>query len=1059
MIIQKLFCKIMLRSFVLILGLISVTGLHANPGFEYSESSVEASVSEQQGGGNVQLTGRVFDENKAGVPGATILVKGSTRGVISDVDGRFNISVKPSDVIEISYLGYETQSIPVGSKTEVMVDLVRKVSELEAVTVVAFGKQRKESIIGAINTLDAKDLNISTGQLSSGLAGKLAGIVVMQRTGEPGAGADFWIRGVNTFGANNKPLVLVDGVERDMDLVDPDDIATFSILKDATATALYGVRGANGIVLITTKRGSESAPKVNVKAEFGMTQPVRLPKMANTEQWLDYFDELYRDTGQEPAISDYARQMYLSGRDPDLYPSVDWMKAIYKDMAMTGRVNVSVTGGTPKVRYYVGGSYYTEGGMFNMSGNNNYDAQMNFNKFNFRSNVDINITKSTELGLSISTQYTMKNTPSDRSWDTDMSRLYAYTLQMTPIATPTIYSDGTLAAPGESGVQINPYNILNNSGYQRRNNIVAQSLLSLTQDFSELVTEGLKANVKFSWDAQNANTLVRYNDPFIYYAQGRDEEGKLIFTDPINPNATNSMGYSNQNNVSWTTINFEASAVYERVFAEDHRVSGMFLFTLRSRSNNIPAGYVYAFPYRNMGIAGRFTYAFRDKYFAEFNFGYNGSENFAPGKRFGFFPSYALGYMISNEKFWEPLRDKINILKIRGSYGKIGNDQIGGNRRFAYNTTMNTSAPSFNFGTSFNDRSDTGGHPSLGYATGDYGNMNVGWEEATKADIGLELGLFNMIKIQADYFYEKREGIFIQRESSPSVVGTKVQQWVNLGRMKNQGFDLSLEFDHNFSKDLYVSARGNFTYNRNKKLYDDKPDQIWKYQNLAGFAYNQQFGLIAEGLFESEEDIATWPEQKFGTELRPGDIKYRDINGDGVVDTYDRVAIGYTTVPEINYGFGASIGWKGFDVSVFFSGVANVTRIVSGSAFYGQSSNIMYLGQIFEDVAKNRWTLDNQNPKAPYPRLTTGENTNNKQASTYWQRDMSFLRLKNAEIGYTLPRSLTKKWGMSTVRFYVQGVNLLTFSDFKLWDPEVNANYGNVYPLVRTVTLGVNVNF
>lgn len=1057
MTIQKLFCKIMLRSFMLVLGLISVTELSANPDFEFTGSSLETSVTAQQGGGNVKLTGRVLDETKAGVPGATVIVKGSTRGVITGNDGSFQIEVNPSDVIEISYLGYETQTIPVGSKTNIVTELVRKVSELEAVTVVAFGKQRKESIVGAINTLDAKDLNISTGQLSSGLAGKLAGIVVMQRSGEPGAGADFWIRGVNTFGANNRPLVLVDGIEREMDLVDPDDIATFSILKDATATALYGVRGANGIILITTKRGSESAPKISVKAEFGMTQPVRLPKMANTEQWLDYFDELYRDQGQEPPISDYARQMYLSGRDPDLYPSVDWLKEIYKDMAMTGRVNVSVTGGTPKVRYYVGGSYYTEGGMFNTTGNNNYDAQMNFNKFNFRSNVDINITKSTELGLSLSTQYTMKNTPSDRSWDENMSRLYAYTLQMTPIATAPIYSDGTLAAPGESGVQINPYNILNNSGYKRRNNIVAQSLLSLTQDFSEIVTEGLKANVKFSWDAQNANTLVRYNDPTIYSTSGRDEEGNLILT-AINPDATNSMGYSNQNNVSWTTINFEASAIYERVFAEDHRVSGMFLYTLRSRSNNIPSGYVYAFPYRNMGIAGRFTYAFRDKYLAEFNFGYNGSENFAPGKRFGFFPSYALGYMISNEKFWEPLRDKINILKIRGSYGKIGNDQIGGNRRFAYNTTMNTTAPSFNFGTSWNDTSDTGGHPKLGYSTGDYGNMNVGWEEATKADVGIELGLFNMIKIQADYFYEKREGIFIQRESTPSVVGTKVQQWVNLGRMKNQGFDVSLEFDHNFNKDLFVSARGNFTYNRNKKLYDDKPDQIWKYQNLAGFAHNQQFGLIAEGLFESEEDIANWPKQKF-SDVRPGDIKYRDINGDGVVDTYDRVAIGYSTVPEINYGFGASIGWKGLDISVFFSGVANVTRIVDGNAFYGASSNIMRLGQIFEDVAKNRWTLDNQNPNAPYPRLSLNEVTNNKQKSTFWQRDMSFLRLKNAEIGYTLPRSLTKKWGMSTVRFYVQGVNLLTFSDFKLWDPEVDANYGNVYPMVRTVTLGVNVNF
>ena len=341
---------------------------------------------------------------------------------------------------------------------------------------------------------------------------------------------------------------------------------------------------------------------------------------------------------------------------------------------------------------------------------------------------------------------------------------------------------------------------------------------------------------------------------------------------------------------------------------------------------------------------------------------------------------------------------------------------------------------------------------------GEYGNPDVAWEEATKADVGIELGLFNKIKIQADYFYEKREGIFIQRESTPSVVGTKTAQWVNLGRMKNQGFDMSLEFDHSFNKDFSISARGNFTYNRNKKLYDDKPDQIWKYQNLAGFANNQQFGLIAEGLFESEEDIANWPKQDFGT-VRPGDIKYRDVNGDGVVNTFDKVAIGYTLVPEINYGFGASLKWKGIDVSVFFSGVGHVTRIIQGQNLFGASSTILRMGQIFEDVAKNRWTLDNQNPNAPYPRLSLNKVDNNQQLSTYWQRDMSFLRLKDAEIGYTLPESMTKKWGLSKIRFYIQGKNLITFSDFKLWDPEVNANYGNVYPLIRTFAIGANVNF
>lgn len=1051
MTIQKLFCKIMLRSFMLVLGLISVTELSANPDFEFTGSSLETSVTAQQGGGNVKLTGRVLDETKAGVPGATVIVKGSTRGVITGNDGSFQIEVNPSDVIEISYLGYETQTIPVGTKTNIVTELVRKVSELEAVTVVAYGTQRKESVIGAITSVNMSDLDISAGQLSSNLAGKLAGIVVMQRSGEPGTSAEFWIRGQSTFGAKTDPLVLVDGIERSMDFVDADDIASFSILKDATATALYGVRGANGIVVITTKRGSEmTAPKVRVNASFGMTQPVKLPEMANTEQWLDYFDELYRDAGSPAPLSDYARQMYLSGRDPDLYPSVDWVNTIFKDLAYTGRVQASVTGGSPKIRYYVSGSYYTEGGIFNVAKNDRYDAQMNFNKYSFRSNVDIDITRSTQLSLSLSTQYTTKNTPGG----TDLQQLYYTTLYTTPIATPPVYSDGTLALPNESG-SYNPYNTLNNAGYNRRNRIIAQSLLSLTQDFSEIITQGLKANVKFAWDADNETFLRRSIGPSTYHATGRDEEGNLIFAPS---NEGNNYMILSRENAGFTTINFEGSINYERVFADDHRVSGMFLYTLRSKSNNVPGNYIMAYPYRNMGIAGRFTYSFRDKYFAEFNFGYNGSENFAPGKRFGFFPAYAVGYMMSNEKFWEPLRDKINLVKIRASYGKIGNDEIGGSRRFAYNTTMNTSANGFYFGSSFGGPQTDGGVPKTGISTGDYGNPFVAWEEATKADIGIDLGFFNKIRLTADYFYEEREGIFIQRESTPSVVGTKTAQWVNLGRMKNQGFDMSLEFDHDFNKDFHLALRGNFTYNRNKKLYDDKPDQIWKYQNRAGFANKQQFGLIAEGLFESEEDIANWPRQDFGS-VRPGDIKYRDINGDGVVNTYDQVAIGYSDIPEINYGFGASAKWKGIDLSVFFSGVGNVTRIIGGQCIYGASSNIMRTGQIYADIAKNRWTLDNQNPNAPYPRLALNKVENNQQASTYWQRDMSFLRLQNAEIGYTLPQTLTKKWGLSQVRFYVQGKNLLTFSDFKLWDPEVAYDFGNVYPTMRTISLGVNVNF
>ena len=988
-----------------------------------------------------EVKGTVIDETDQPVAGAFVTVKGETRGAMTDGAGRFSISVKSSDILIVSFLGYADEEVPVGSQKDIIVKLVPQENQLEEVVMVAYGAQRKASVIGSIASVDMEQLKVPVGQLSSTLAGKLAGIVVMQHTGEPGAGADFWIRGMNTFGANSKPLVLVDGVERDMDLVDAEDIASFSILKDATATALYGVRGANGIVLITTKRGSESKPKITFKAETGMVTPTRLPELASAEQWIDYYNGLYTDRGGEAPISDYQKQMYLSGTDPDFYPATDWINTIFKEQSSSSRMNLSVTGGTKNVRYYVGGNYYNEDGIFNTK-QDRYDAGMSFDKFSFRSNVDINISKSTTLGLSLSNQFTDTNSPSS-----DRNEIYARTLAASPVGIVTQYSDGTLTVP-EQGY--NPWNQLNNMGYRTIKNNVAQATMSLTQDFSDIITEGLQANIKFSWDAQNQTVVYRNISPAYSRATGRDAEGNLVFEQISGGN--NYMTLSSSNS-GWNTMNLEASINYERTFANVHRVSGMFLYNMRNRTNNVPGGsYIAAFPYKHMGVAGRATYSYSDRYFAEFNFGYNGSENFAPGHRFGFFPSYALGYLISNEKFWEPVKDYVTSLKFKASYGKIGSDQISSDssRRFAYNTTINTSAAGALFGD--NPTSKTG------ITTDQYGNPEVSWEEATKANAGFETTLFKDLRFIVDWFYDKRDGIFILRQSTPSAVGINVNQYVNIGKMKNQGFDMTLEYDHTFGSGLFVSARGNYSFNRNKILYNDQPDQVWKYQNTKDFAFQQQFGLIAEGLFKDDEDVATWPTQQFGS-YGPGDIKYRDINGDGVVNTYDKVAIGYTVVPEINYGFGVSLGFKGFDASVFFSGVGHVTRIITGNNLFGATADIKYEGQIFADVAENRWTYDNPDPNAAYPKLSLENVTNNQQASTFWQKDMSFLRLKNAELGYTLPKSVTKRLGVSTTRIYLQGVNLLTFSKFKLWDPELATANGSAYPNIKSYSIGLNLNF
>ena len=997
------------------------------------------------------ITGVILDENNTGIAGAYVIVKGETRGAMTDDKGQFNISVSPSDVLVASFLGYIDQEIKVGSQTKVTFKLVPSANELEGVVKVAYGTQRKASVIGAISTVDMSTLAQSQGNLSTSLAGKLAGVVAIQKTGEPGASADFWIRGVSTFGANSTPLILVDGVERSMDMVDTEDIASLSILKDASATALYGVRGANGIVLITTRRGAESKPQLSIKVETGMTSPVKLPEMASTGEFIDFLNNMYINSGQEAIYKEFQKEQFLTGADPDLYPSVDWVNEMFKSQAMTTKANIGVSGGTKSVRYYVGGSYYLEDGILNTSANDRYDAQMSYQRFNFRTNVDINLTKSTILGMNLSTQFTVKNAPG-----AGLDDILTQTMTLTPTAIPMKYSDGTLASIKGTA---NPYNLLNETGYSNTSSNIAQTTVSLEQDFSDFVTEGLKARIAFSFDATNTNVLKRSISPKTYRAIGRNEETNALQYEVIDDYAGYiTLGTSHPNTKSQNSryINFEGSLNYERLIAYDHRVSAMALYSMRSLHLTNPGSYIAAFPYKSMGVAARATYSYKDRYFIEFNAGYNGSENFAPGHRFGFFPALAIGYMISNEPWWDGVSSVISTLKFKASHGKVGNDEIGGSRRFAYNTTINTSATGAAWGTT--PASGVGYTTIGGITTDETGNPYVEWEEATKSNVGIELGLFEDLSIQADLFRDYRDGIFLMRQSTPSAIGLQKDQYVNIGEMLNRGFDMSAEYDHTFANGFRFSARANYTFNRNRLIYNDQPSQVEEYLNEVGFAYGQRKGLISCGLFKDQADIDSWPAQTFG-DVQPGDIKYKDINGDGQVDQYDKVAIGYTTIPEINYGFGISLGYKGFDASVFFSGVANVTRQIGGSNLYGASSSPQLTGQVFRDVAMNHWTVDNPDINAPYPRLGTTRSNNNVQTSDYWTRDMSFLRLKNAEIGYTFPKKWTKQAKIQALRIYVAGTNLLTFSKFKLWDPELDTAIGAKYPITRNISLGLNVNF
>ncbi|MBO9611227.1 MAG: SusC/RagA family TonB-linked outer membrane protein [Dyadobacter sp.] len=988
---------------------------------------------------DVPITGRVTDEKGEVLPGVNVTVKGTLRGVSADASGNYSLSVPVGEVtLVFSFVGYVTQEVPLGNRKTLDVILRPDNKNLDEVVVVAFGTQRKESIVGAISSVSASDLKVPVSKLSNALAGQIAGIVSVQGSGEPGSGSSFWIRGISSFGASNTPLILVDGIQRSMDLVDPEDIESFSILKDASATAVYGVRGANGIVLITTKKGKYSdKPTINTRYERGFLAPTRLPKLANASQWMDYYNDISYDANGTTPFPDHVKQKYLSGEDPDLYPNVDWMKTIYKDATTSNRLNLNVTGGGKIARYYVSGSYYNENGLFNPVVRESYNPSVKYNRFTFRSNLDVDITKSTELSLALSNTYENKN-----RLGVDMATMYVIAMTTPPIAIAPYYSDGSHAQPL---VGSNPYYSLNSTGFSQDFWNTSQSLMSLTQDLSDFVVPGLKFNVKFSWDATNESTLDKRKNPATYYATGRDESGKLILHKNADGSDYLSLARSNRGT---KTTNLESSLTYDNTFG-DHRVGGLFLFTRREHTNNFPGNYIMAFPYRNIGIAGRLTYAFKNKLFFDGNFGYNGSENFAPSHRFGFFPSIGLGYNISKEKFFHDLFPSVNLMKFRGSHGYIGNDQIGGDRRFAYNSEMQYSG-AYTFGT-------TGQKPITGIATGNPGNPNVAWEEAIKTNIGFELGIWDKLKLQLDYFNERRDGIYILQQSVPSVVGINVAQYVNLGKMANRGIDGSIEYSY-VKGDWLLSARGNFSYNRNKVIYNDSPTPIYGYQEIAGQAYNQQFGLVSMGLFKSVEDIQQSPVQKFGSVV-PGDIKFKDINGDGVVDSYDRIAIGRTTVPELSYGFGLSAKYKQFDLSAFFQGVGHVTRIIGGDPLQGPQGSILVNGQILADAAEKRWSLHNQDPNAEYARMSLAYNENNRQASTFYQKNMRFIRLKNAEIGYTIPKSIVTRARVSTVRIYAQAVNLFTFSKFKLWDPELNASFGNIYPQMKTVSFGASLNF
>ena len=690
------------------------------------ESTTKIVESTQQKKQKRVITGVVRDgDTNEPIIGASVWLKNSSVGAVTDIDGKYSITIEGvGGVLEFSYIGMKKQEIAIIDQKSINVTLQPDTEVLDEVVVVGYGSQKKESVVGAISTLDIKKLKVPGASISNVLAGQLSGVVAMTRSGEPGknSAADFYIRGVSSFKGTSTPLVLVDGIERDLDLVDTDDIASFSILKDASASAVYGVRGANGVILITTKKGEEGKPAINVRTEFGFTSPTKRPKMLDSARWA----ELYNEASSTKYYSDEVMQKYREHSDPDLYPDVDWFDALFDDMAENQRVNLSITGGGDIVKYYVSGSFYNESSIYKNAGNiYGYDSSINYNKFNFRANIDLNLTKSTVLNVNLANIYEKSFGPGFGDND---NAIWGYTFNASPNAFPIEYSDGKLSGPStDSG--FNPWNMLVHSGYREQFWNSAQALVGVTQDIGKLwkPLEGLTANLKFSWDAWNTTLQRRSKTPTFYHARGRDDQGNLIYDDnngdgewdPVHT-GSESLGFAIGRSGTMTRY-LEGSLNYNRLFAEKHRVGALLLYNQKIHTNTQAGSGDAALPYKNQGLAGRVTYAFKDTYFAEVNVGYNGSENFARGHRFGFFPAAAIGWMMSNEKWFEPITNTVDMLKLKASYGKVGNDDIGGQRRWVYESSI-VGGGNWQYGQSANQGGD-------GIRIGEVENLNASWAQ------------------------------------------------------------------------------------------------------------------------------------------------------------------------------------------------------------------------------------------------------------------------------------------------------------------------------------------
>lgn len=1001
--------------------------------------------SAQQSAKEYTIKGTVYDETGEPLPGTTIYIKDRPgTGWITDIDGKFTAKANRGETLVFSFVGYDSQEyIVLENVDNLEIHMSFSSQKLDEMVVVGMGKQRKISVVGAVTSVDVSELQVPATSITNVLGGRVPGIISMQMSGEPGKNiAEFWIRGIGTFGASSGALVLIDGLEGTLSQVDPADIESFSILKDASATAVYGVRGANGVVLITTKRGREGKLNITVRSNAKLSYLNRMPEYLDAYDYAALANEASVVSGKQPRYTDIEMELIKYGLDPDLYPNVNWRKEILNSTSWQQTHYISARGGGSIARYFMSMGLSLESSAYKQDKSSKYRKNVGYNTYNYRMNLDIDMTKTTQVYMGLDGYIAINSLPGEM----DTKKLWKAQAELTPLTVPLRFSNGYLPVYGPND-ELSPYVLLNYTGMTTKESYKNMVTVAVNQNL-DFITKGLTGRIQGAFDGRNYFTEQRYKRPDLYKTTGLNTQGELIMIRRLN---AQDVRYSSSQQ-QWRKYHLEANLNYDRVFEEDHRVGGLLYYYMSSEKDTQFTTSMTAIPKKYQGISSRITYGYKDTYMIDVNFGYTGSENFKPGEQFGFFPSVAIGWVPTQYKWVQDRMPFINFLKFRASYGTVGNDRITDDR-FPYLTIINSNA-------------SAGWGGSSGLIETVVGADNLKWEVAKKADIGLEAKLFNnKMDLVFDIFHDKREGIFQRRTQLPAWVGSMTMPYGNVGSMVSYGADGNMGYTHDFKNGMSLTIRGNFTYSTNKVTNWEQPYQRYEYLSYTNKPYNVLRGYKAIGLFKDELDVMNSPTQ-FGN-VRPGDIKYKDVTGDGMITEDDKVPLSYSPFPRLMYGFGTEFRIRNLTLGLLFKGTGRTDFFYHNNGygyipFYGE--NIGNVLTIVKDQT-NRWTpawysgdLATENPNARFPRLTYGKNTNNDQYSSFWLGNSSYLRLQEVTLNYRI-NVTSQKLGINSIDLQLVGNNLAVWDKVKIWDPEQASSNGYEYPIPMSFALQVYVNF